>query len=228
MASRSPRCAAAMETPKDRGRVVRKKVRRSIRMRPLATSSWRPTRSCRKWRKNLRRRLFGARSSLFSCSRCFFAIGAGAGRCTILHGQGPQFDRAEPVRRQFRSLRARTRQPSGHHIPGHPTIVVKIAGGVGGVSALRSRWRIRHPRTARRSPSPSRRMSRPAHGAGSGRQIRCLEMGVDRQYGLAAQHAGVWYKAPAQTLDEAKQKEVVIGAVGRNSPNSPCRSRSTC
>jgi tripartite-type tricarboxylate transporter receptor subunit TctC len=105
------------------------------------------------------------------------------------------------------------------HIPGHPTIVVKIAGGVGG--GVGTAIQIEH--------------SVPKDGTTFGITQETNVTGQLTEPEVAGKYdvskwswignmaslrnvLAVWYTAPAQTLEEAKQKQVIVGSVGRNSP----------
>ena len=107
----------------------------------------------------------------------------------------------------------------GKHVPGAPAMVVKIAGGVGGGVATAIQMEHSAPRDG-------------------------LTIGIVQQTNVTSQITeadvagkydvtkwqwignmaplrnmlGVWHTAPAQTLDDAKKFETIIGATGRNSP----------
>lgn len=107
----------------------------------------------------------------------------------------------------------------GKHIPGAPSMVVKIAGGVGGGVATAIQMEHSAPRDG-------------------------LTIGIVQQTNVTSQITesdvagkydvtrwqwignmaplrnmlGVWHAAPAQTLEDAKRIETIIGATGRNSP----------
>jgi tripartite-type tricarboxylate transporter receptor subunit TctC len=105
------------------------------------------------------------------------------------------------------------------HIPGNPAIIVKIGGGGGG--GLATSIQLHH--------------SVPKDGTviGMTQQTnivsQLIEPAVAGKYDVAQWHwiglmapvrnmLAVWHTAPAQTIEEAKLKEVVIGATGRASP----------
>lgn len=105
-----------------------------------------------------------------------------------------------------------------NHIPGKPTMIIRHAGGSGGGLPMTNAFH----NTAKRDGT---------------------EIGMTQQTAVLAQvltpdvvkydarqwnwiglmtpirnMLGVWHTAPAQTLDEAKEKEVLVGATGRASP----------
>jgi len=105
------------------------------------------------------------------------------------------------------------------HIPGKPLIVVKLAGGVGG--GISTSIQMEH--------------TAPKDGTmiGMTQQTNVTSQLVETQvagkYDISKwrwignmaplrNFVGVWHTAPAQSLEEATQKEVIIGATGRNSP----------
>ena len=105
------------------------------------------------------------------------------------------------------------------HIPGQPTMVVKIAGGVGG--GVATAVQMEH--------------SVPKDGLTIGivQQTnvtsQVTEDEVKGRYDVTKWHwignmaplrnmLGVWHTAPTQTLEDAKKVETIIGATGRNSP----------
>ena len=107
----------------------------------------------------------------------------------------------------------------GKHIPGKPTIVVKLAGGVGG--GVGTSVQVEH--TAPRDGTT----------IGMTQQTnvtsQLVEPTVAGKYDISKwrwlgnmaplrNFAGVWYTAPAQSLEEATRVEVILGATGRNSP----------
>lgn len=105
------------------------------------------------------------------------------------------------------------------HIPGQPSIIVKIAGGVGG--GVATAVQMEH--------------SVPKDGLTLGivQQTnvtsQITEDEVKGRYDVTKWHwignmaplrnmLGVWHTAPAQSLDDARRIETIIGATGRNSP----------
>ena len=105
------------------------------------------------------------------------------------------------------------------YIPGQPTMVVKIAGGVGG--GVATAVQMEH--------------SVPKDGLTIGivQQTnvtsQVTEDEVKGRYDVTKWHwignmaplrnmLGVWHTAPTQTLEDAKKIETIIGATGRNSP----------
>ena len=107
----------------------------------------------------------------------------------------------------------------GKHIPGKPTIVVKLAGGVGG--GVGTSIQVEHT-----APKDGTTIGMTQQTNVTG---QLTEPSVAGKYevskwrwigGMAAlrNFHGVWFTAPAQTLEEAKTREVIIGATGRNSP----------
>jgi tripartite-type tricarboxylate transporter receptor subunit TctC len=107
----------------------------------------------------------------------------------------------------------------GEHIPGHPAIVVKIAGGVGGGVGTAIEMQHSAPKDG-----TTIAITQETNVVG-----QLIEPEVAGKYDVSTwawignmaslrNMLAVWYTAPAQTLDEAKKKEVIIGAVGHNSP----------
>jgi tripartite-type tricarboxylate transporter receptor subunit TctC len=107
------------------------------------------------------------------------------------------------------------------HLPGNPTVVVKlILGGGGGLPAA-----IHMQRTAPRDGTAIGLTQQTIVVA------QLIEPVAQGKYdvntwgwiGLMApirNMLSVWHTAPAQTLEEAKQKEVIVGANGRTSPTT--------
>jgi tripartite-type tricarboxylate transporter receptor subunit TctC len=104
------------------------------------------------------------------------------------------------------------------HIPGKPTMIVKHAGGSGGGLPMTNAFY----NTGRRDGSEIGMTQQTAILA----QILTPDLVKydARQWGWIGlmtpirNMLGVWHTAPAQTLDEAKKKEVLVGATGRASP----------
>ncbi len=107
----------------------------------------------------------------------------------------------------------------GRYIPGQPSIVVKIAGGVGG--GVATAVQMEHS------------VAKDGLTIGIVQQTnvtsQITEDEVKGRYDVTKWHwignmaplrnmLGVWHTAPTQTLDEAKKIETIIGATGRNSP----------
>lgn len=107
----------------------------------------------------------------------------------------------------------------GKHIPGKPNIIVKVGGGAGG--GIATTIQLQH--------------TVPKDGTviGMTQQTnivsQLIEPLVAGQYDVATWNwiglmtpirnmLAVWHTAPAQTLEQAKEKEVIIGATGRASP----------
>ena len=105
------------------------------------------------------------------------------------------------------------------YIPGKPIMIVKIAGGVGG--GLSTAIGVEH--------------TAPKDGATIGMTqqtnvtSQLTETAVAGKFDISKwrwignmaplrNFIGVWHTAPAQSLEEAKTKEVIVGATGRNSP----------
>ena len=105
------------------------------------------------------------------------------------------------------------------HLPGNPTVVVKlILGGGGGLPAA-----IHMQRTAARDGTAIGMTQQTIVVA------QLIESVAEGKYdantwgwiGLMApirNMLAVWHTAPAQTLEEAKEKEVIVGVNGRTSP----------
>jgi tripartite-type tricarboxylate transporter receptor subunit TctC len=107
----------------------------------------------------------------------------------------------------------------GQHIPGHPTFVVKIAGGVGGGVGTAIEMEHSAPKDGAtmaitQETNVTGQLTQPEV---AGKYDVSKWAWIGNMASLRNMLA-VWHTAPAQTLDEAKQKEVIIGAVGHNSP----------
>ena len=106
-----------------------------------------------------------------------------------------------------------------NHIPGHPTIVVKMAGGVGG--GVGTAIQVEHS-----APKDGTTIAMTQQTNVTG---QLTEPEVAGKYDVSKwswlgnmaslrNMLAVWFTAPAQTLDEAKRTEVIVGATGRDSP----------
>ena len=107
----------------------------------------------------------------------------------------------------------------GQHIPGHPTFIVKIAGGVGGGVGTAIEMEHSVPKDGltiaiTQETNVTGQLTEPEV---AGKYDVSKWAWIGNMASLRNMLA-VWYTAPAQTLEEAKQKEDVIGAVGHNSP----------
>jgi len=105
------------------------------------------------------------------------------------------------------------------HIPGNPTIVVKhILGGGGGLPAA-----IHMQRTAPRDGTAIAMTQQTIVVAQVIESVAAGKYDV-RSWGWIGLMApvrnmlAVWHTAPAQTLEEARNKEVIVGSTGRTSP----------
>lgn len=105
------------------------------------------------------------------------------------------------------------------YIPGRPQIVVKIGGGVGG--GLSTALQIEHtsPKdgTVMGMTQQTNVTSQLTESAVKGK----FDISRWRWIGNMAplrNFVGVWHTAPAQTLEETKTREVILGATGRTSP----------
>jgi tripartite-type tricarboxylate transporter receptor subunit TctC len=107
----------------------------------------------------------------------------------------------------------------GRHIPGQPSVVVKLTSGVGGgiATAIQLENTAAKDGTIIGMTQQTNLVSQLTETAAMGK----YDVGKWQWLGLMApvrNMLAVWYTAPAQTLEQAKQKEVVIGATGRASP----------
>ncbi len=107
----------------------------------------------------------------------------------------------------------------GGHIAGSPQIVVKLGGGVGGGVATAIQVEHSAPKdgTTIGMTQQTNVTGQLTESAAAGK----YDVSKWRWIGGMASlrnFLGVWFTAPAQTLEDAKSKEVVIGATGRNSP----------
>jgi tripartite-type tricarboxylate transporter receptor subunit TctC len=105
------------------------------------------------------------------------------------------------------------------HIPGHPTMIVKLGGGVGGGigTAIQLNSTVAKDGTVIGMTQQTNIVSQLTEPSVAGK----FDASKWEWIGLMApirNMVAVWHTAPAQTLDEAKQKEVIIGATGRASP----------
>ena len=107
------------------------------------------------------------------------------------------------------------------HIPGHPTVVVKlILGGGGGLPAA-----LHMQRTAPRDGTSLGMTQQTIVVAQLIESVAAGKYDVNTWgwVGLMApirNMLAVWHTAPAQTLEEARHKEVIVGANGRTSPTT--------
>lgn len=105
------------------------------------------------------------------------------------------------------------------HIPGKPMIIVKLAGGVGGGISTSIQMEHTAPKdgTMIGMTQQTNVTSQLVEAQVAGK----YDISKWRWIGNMAplrNFVGVWHTAPAQSLEEATQKEVIIGATGRNSP----------
>jgi tripartite-type tricarboxylate transporter receptor subunit TctC len=105
------------------------------------------------------------------------------------------------------------------HIPGNPTIITKnVLGGGGGLPAA-----IHMQRSAPRDGTAIAMTQQTIVVAQVIEAVAAGKYDV-RQWGWIGLMApirnmlAVWHTAPAQTLEEARQKEVIVGSTGRTSP----------
>ena len=107
----------------------------------------------------------------------------------------------------------------GKHIPGAPNVVVKIGGGVGGGVATAIQVEHSAPKdgTTIGITQQTNVTAQLTESAVAGK----YDVSKWRWIGNMAtlrNFQGVWYTAPAQSIEEAKTKEVITGATGHNSP----------
>jgi tripartite-type tricarboxylate transporter receptor subunit TctC len=105
------------------------------------------------------------------------------------------------------------------HIPGKPTIIVKLAGGVGGGISTSIQMEHTAPKdgTMIGMTQQTNVTSQLVEAQVAGKYDISKWRWVGNMAPLR-NFLGVWHTAPAQSLEEATQKEVIIGATGRNSP----------
>ncbi|MDB5532025.1 MAG: tripartite tricarboxylate transporter family receptor [Hyphomicrobiales bacterium] len=105
------------------------------------------------------------------------------------------------------------------YIPGNPTMIVKIAGGVGGGVATSVQMEHSVPKdgTYLGMTQQTNVTSQLTEATVAGKYDVSKWRWVGNMANLRNMLA-VWTTAPAQTLEEAKTKEVIVGATGRNSP----------
>lgn len=104
------------------------------------------------------------------------------------------------------------------HIPGTPTMIVKMAGGAGGglPTANQAQNTMTKDGTILVMTQQTIVANQLLYPQSAHYDVRTWNW-----VGLMAptrNMLAVWYKAPAQTLEEATKKEVIIGATGRASP----------
>lgn len=105
------------------------------------------------------------------------------------------------------------------HIPGKPVMIVKMAGGNGGGLPAANYVEASAPRDGTLiamtiQSIPQNQLLYPKTAHYDVRKWNWIGLMAPIRNMLA-----VWYTAPAQTLEEATKKEVVIGATGRASPS---------
>jgi tripartite-type tricarboxylate transporter receptor subunit TctC len=105
------------------------------------------------------------------------------------------------------------------HIPGKPAMIVKLAGGVGGgiSTAISVEHTAPKDGTTIGMTQQTNVSSQLTEESVKGK----FDISKWRWIGNMAplrNFVGVWLTAPAQSLEEAKTKEVIIGATGRTSP----------
>jgi tripartite-type tricarboxylate transporter receptor subunit TctC len=105
------------------------------------------------------------------------------------------------------------------YIPGHPTIIVKMAGGVGGGigTAVQVEHSVPKDGTVMGMTQQTNVTSQLTEPSVAGKFDVSKWRWIGNMANLRNMLA-VWYKSPAQTLDEARTQEVIVGATGRNSP----------
>jgi tripartite-type tricarboxylate transporter receptor subunit TctC len=105
------------------------------------------------------------------------------------------------------------------YIPGKPAIIVKMAGGVGG--GIGTSIQVEHsaPKdgTVMGMTQQTNVTSQLTEPSVAGKYDVSKWRWVGNMTNLRNMIA-VWHTSPAQSLEEAKTKEVVVGATGRNSP----------
>jgi tripartite-type tricarboxylate transporter receptor subunit TctC len=104
------------------------------------------------------------------------------------------------------------------HIPGKPTMIVKMAGGVGGGLPAANYVHNTAPHDGTliamtQQTIVANQLLYPKSARYDVRKWNWIGLMAPVRNMLA-----VWHTAPAQTLDEAKKKEVIVGATGRASP----------
>lgn len=105
------------------------------------------------------------------------------------------------------------------HVPGKPQIVVKMAGGVGGgiSTAIQVEHSVPKDGTVMGMTQHTNVISQLTEPSVAGKYDVSKWRWIGNMANLRNILA-VWHTAPAQTLDEAKTKEIIVGATGRNSP----------
>jgi len=106
------------------------------------------------------------------------------------------------------------------HIPGKPTVVVKVGGDRGGSSLKDANYM---QRAAPRDGTAIAMIQQTivANQVIDPQAVAQYDVGQWRWIGLMAparNMLAVWHTAPAQTIEAATQHEVIIGATGRSSP----------
>jgi len=105
------------------------------------------------------------------------------------------------------------------YIPGNPIVIVKLAGGVGGgvATSVQIEHSVPKDGTYMGMTQQTNVTSQLTEAAVAGKYDVSKWRWVGNMANLRNM-LSVWMTAPAQTLDEAKTKEVIVGATGRNSP----------
>ena len=105
------------------------------------------------------------------------------------------------------------------YIPGKPQIVVKIAGGVGGgiSTSVQMEHSVPKDGTVMGMTQQTNVTSQLTEAAVAGKYDVSKWRWIGNMANLRNIIA-VWHKSPAQTLEQAKTTEVIVGATGRNSP----------
>ena len=105
------------------------------------------------------------------------------------------------------------------YIPGKPPIIVKLAGGVGGgiATAVQVEHSVPKDGTVMGMTQNTNVTSQLTEPSVAGKYDVSKWRWIGNIANLRNMIA-VWHTAPAQSLDEAKQKDVIVGATGRNSP----------
>jgi tripartite-type tricarboxylate transporter receptor subunit TctC len=107
----------------------------------------------------------------------------------------------------------------GRHIPGNPTVIEKLTSGVGGgvATAIQLEHTALRDGTVIGMTQQTNLVSQLTESSVQGK----YDAGTWNWLGLMApvrNMLAVWYTAPAQSIEEAKSKSVIIGATGRASP----------
>jgi tripartite-type tricarboxylate transporter receptor subunit TctC len=123
-------------------------------------------------------------------------------------GEGGGFDLSARLTAQF----------IGKYIPGNPTVVVQNMPGASGLRVAENIFNIApHDGTVIAITQPSLVLHKVVNPPA---RFNPLEYTWIGRIGSFVTYGVVWHTAPAQTIEEAKSKELILGAVGPSGPGA--------